>query len=143
MFLDWKNQHCKNDGTTQKKSSFSASPIKLPIKFFIELEQKVLQFIWNHERPWIAKTILRKKWSWRNQTPWLQTIQQNYSNQNSMVLAQNRNTDQWNGIQSPELNPCTYKHLIDDKGGENIQWRKDSVFNKCWENWAATHKRMK
>ena len=47
-------------------------------------------------------------------------------------------------IKSPEINPHTYGKVISDKGGKDIQWRKDNLLNKwCWENWSTTCKRMK
>ena len=56
--------------------------------------------------------------------------------------------DQWNNIESPKINPRIYGHLVFDKGGKNIQQRKDRVLNKwcsklSWKNWTATCKRMK
>ena len=125
---------------------FNAIPIKLPMAFFTELEQKISQFIWKDKRPWIAKAILRKKnGAARINLP---NFRQYYK---ATVLNQvwhqhkTRNRDQWNKIESPETNlhrwPYIYRCLIFDKGGKNIQWRKDGLW--CWENWTVTGKRMK
>ena len=40
----------------------------------------------------------------------------------------NRHTDQWNRTQNPEISLDTYGQLTFDKGGKNIKWEKDSLW---------------
>ena len=109
---------------------FNAIPMKLPMAFFTELEQKISQFVWKHKRPQIASNLEKEKRSLRNQAPWHQTILQSYSSQDHMVLAQKQKYRSMEQVESPEINPCTYGQLIYDKGGKTMKWRKDSLFDK-------------
>ena len=104
---------------------FNAIPIKLPKLFFTELEQIISQFVWKYKKPRIARAILRKK----NGTGGINLPDFRHKPQSSRQYGTDRNIDQWNKIESPEINLRTYGHFIFDKGGKNIQWRNDNLFN--------------
>ena len=139
MFLDWKNQNCQNDYTTQGNPHTQHNLYQITNDILHRTRINILKFVWKQKRPLRSKAILRKK----NGTRGIR-LYYKVTLANSMVLAQKQKYRSMEQDESPEINPRTYGQLIYDKGGKSIQWRKDSLFNKwCWENWTATCKSMK
>ena len=116
---------------------FNEIPIKIPTQFFYELERAICKFTWTNKKPRIAKTLLKdKRTSGGITMPDLKICYRAIVIKNAWYWYSDRQVDQWNSIEDPEMNPHTSGHLIFDKGAKTIQWKKDSIFNKWFlPNW--------
>ena len=67
MFMDQENQYSENEYTTQSNLQIQCNP-KLPMVYFIELEQISSQFVWKYKKTSNSQSNLEKEeWKWRNE----------------------------------------------------------------------------
>ena len=110
---------------------YNAIPLKFPLVFFTELEQKNLKICMETQKdPNSQSNLEKEKQSWRIRLPHFILCYKAKVIKTVWYWQKNRNIDQWNRIESPEINPHTYGQLIYNKGAKTIKWRKDNLFNK-------------
>ena len=129
MFLGGKNKYCEND--CYKIQYTDSMPYQFTNGIFHRTRiKKKSQFIWKHKRPKITKAVLRKK----NGAGGINLLNCRLHYKAKFIKTvwywqKNWNIDQWNKIESPDINLHTHGYLIFDKGGKNIQLVKDCLFN--------------
>jgi hypothetical protein len=160
MLMDWQDQHCKNGYLTKSNLQIQCNPHKnfnLILQRIrkgnrqIHLEQQQQQqqqkkhtHTHTHTKR-IAKTLLKDKRTSGGITMHdLKLYYRTILIKTSWYWHSDRQVDQWNIIEDPEMNPYTYGPLIFNKGAKTIQRKKDSIFKKwCWHNWWFSCRRMR
>ena len=131
MFLDWKNQYCENDYTTQSNLQIQRNPYQITNGIFYRTRTKNLKICVETQKTLNSQSGLEEKSGAGGiRLPDFRLYYKAIAIKTIWSLHKNRNIDQWNKIESPEINPQTYSQLVYDKGGKDIQWRKDSLFHK-------------
>jgi hypothetical protein len=118
ILMDWQAQYSNNCYLAKSNLQIQCNPHHITTQFFNELKRSICKFIWNNKRKKtrIVKTILNdKRISVGTNMPELKLYYRAIVIKTAWYWYSNRQVEQWNRIEDPEINPHTYGHLIFDK----------------------------
>ena len=128
MFLDWKNQYCENEYTMQSNLQVQCSSYQINNDIFLRTRTtKNLKICIETQKTPNNQSNLEGKKKNKTELEELVSLTSDYtarmkSSKQYDTDTKNRNTNQHNRIETPEISPCTYGQLIYVKGVETIKW---------------------